>query len=311
MHYATHMWEQGNTRIISFDSTSLSDHDIRLYKKDNFLDNSGTEQWNLISGYNFGPGTRAFDAVGGGIFIGNTSVQQHIGYFVINEQGDFSLISTLNLPRPYATSTPIIREVTHMGDGYIALGTEKWEGPEFVIIRIDPSGSMSTVYSHEIGSIVSKIIVSNNNLILGTGSMQEVLFFDTTQKNNPVLKDSLVFPGYATHDVTSLVWTSSSTFMVGRSVGGFNVVHEPELVHVSIRDDQVWVNELFDTGSSVYGIRDYGSASEVNNMYTLATNKLSIGIRDFFGSNGFSTTTRAQAVNFSECNGRYHYGMHL
>ena len=110
----------------------------------------------------------------------------------------------------------------------------------------------------------------------------------------------------------SLSWLSTSTFAVGRSVGGFNVIHEPELAIVDIEQGELWVRETYDVGASVYSVRSYStSTASVSEPYTLATNKMSFGIRDLLGANRVSSTMRALAISLSTCNGRYHTGNHI
>ncbi len=300
----THMWQQGPLLIVSYDSNQSSDDDIRVYKK--------TSVWKLIASYNFGPGTQAFDVVGQGILVGNTSVNNHLGYFEFDTQGQLVLVNTINLPRSRATSTPIIRSVLHVGSGYVAIGTEKWDGPELTIVHIDSLKNISVVNTFEIGSVVTDIIANNDYVIVGTGAEQEVFLLGGINEGVFHIKDSVSFPGYATHDVMSLSWLGTSTFAVGRSVGGFNVTHEPELVIIDITEGELWVRKTYDIGASVYGIRGYSTSTAfVGESYTLATNKPSFGMRDLFGEHNISSTMRAPAISLSLCNGRYHIGNYI
>ncbi len=302
--YITHVWQQGPILIASYDSTQGSDDDIRMYKK--------SSSWKQIAAYNFGPGTQAFDVVGEGILVGNTSVNNHIGYFEFDTQGQLVLVNTINLPRSRATSTPIIRSILHVGSGYVAIGTEKWDGPELTLVRIDSSKNISIINTFEIGAVVTDIITNNNFIIVGTGAVQEVFLLSGIAEGSFEIKDSISFPGYATHDAMSLSWLSTSTFAVGRSVGGFNVIHEPELAIVDIEQGELWVKETYDVGASVYGVRSYStSTASVSEPYTLATNKISFGVRDLLGANRVSSTMRAPAISLSTCNGRYHTGNHI
>ncbi len=300
----THMWQQGPLLIASYDSTQSSDDDIRVYKK--------TSAWKLIASYNFGPGTQAFDVVGQGILAGNTSINNHLGYFEFDASGQLVLVNTLNLPRARATSTPVVRSVVHIGSGYVAVGTEKWDGPELSVIRVDSLKNISVVNTFEIGSVVTDIIANNDSVVVGTGAGQEVFLLGGINEGVFYIKDSVSFPGYATHDVMSLSWLGTSTFAVGRSVGGFNVIHEPELAIIDITEGELWVRKTYDIGASVYGIRGYStSAAIIDEPYTLATNKPSFGIRDLLGEHNISSTMRAPAISLSICNGRYHIGNYI
>lgn len=318
----THMWQRGDILIASLDSTTLSHDDIRIYQK------STQDDWDIKAQLNFGPGSRAFDVVGPYIIAGNTSVNNHLTLIdVLNTGSGYSLAirNTLNLPRDRATSTPIVREVVHMGGGYVAVGTEKWDGPELSIVRVEQDGTMTVVYLHEVNSVVSKIIASDTYLIVGTGGVYEILLFDITAPSSPVLKDSVSFPGYGTHDVLSLTWIATSTFAVGRSVGGFNVVHEPELIiaHIEKENEQVRVEAIYDTGASLYDIRSHenqnedargsekenGHEYEYESIYTLVSNKNNFGVRDVGSVSGIQSTARASALTYSMCEGLHHIGI--
>jgi hypothetical protein len=194
----------------------------------------------------------------------------------------------------------------------VAVGTEKWDGPELTIVRIDPLKNISVVNTFEIGSVVTDVIANNDFVIVGTGAEREVFLLGGINEGVFHIKDSVSFPGYATHDVMSLSWLGTSTFAVGRSVGGFNVAHEPELVIIDIAEGELWVRKTYDIGASVYGIRGYSTTTAfVGEPYTLATNKPSFGIRDLFGEHNISPTMRAPAISLSLCNGRYHIGNYI
>jgi hypothetical protein len=211
----------------------------------------------IISSINTGPGIRAIEIAGPYIFIANSSTNAQFQIVDIRERSFPTLISSLKLPLPEASTTPTHARSIFYNDGYIYLGTEKWDGREFYIIDVHDVYLPKIVGSFETGTLVNDIYVKGNIAYLATSDILQMRVLDISQKNNIFLMNSFSPSGWQTQEGKIFDYFESNiTF--GRTVGGFNNTQNHEVFVFSTTSDYISTSTLayisHDILGGVYGI---------------------------------------------------------
>lgn len=237
--------------IVSIDPTNFSDADVYIF------DIASTTRPTLISSMNTGPGISAITLYESKIYASaiSTSFQLHI--LDIDSNFHISTVHKYKIPLPNSSTTPTTSSAIEYYNGYIFLGTNKWDGDELNILDIHSSSTPIKVAGLELGGMISNILVGNNNelFLTGAGSKQFSLA-DISDINNPVFKSQISPSGYTRQEGTSLN-IFEGALLGGRTSGGFNIISDHELFSWASSSSGSLISwQSADIPSGIYGIKE-------------------------------------------------------
>lgn len=228
---------------LTADSTSSSQKDFFI------IDTNEPTSPNIISSINTGPGLSALEVAGPYIFAAQASSVNQLQVVDIYNRNSPQLISQLKLPLPTPTTTAPFATSIFYSRGYVYLGTEKWNGPEFAIIDVSNVYDPQVVGTFEANTLVSDIYVRDSAAYLATADSMQMRLLDISQPTDPFLISSFSPTGWQTQTGKSLEYFEGQLGF-GRTVGGFNVPanHEAFVFH----EDDLQASK--DVPGGVYGM---------------------------------------------------------
>ncbi len=208
------------------DSTSSSQKDFFIIDAKDHLNP------HIISSINTGPGLSALEVAGPYVLAAQASSVNQLQIIDIHDRNSPQLISQLKLPLPTPTTTAPFATSIFYSRGYVYLGTEKWSGPEFVVIDVADVYDPQVVGSFETNTLISDIYVRGSTAYLATADSMQMRLLDVSLPSNPVLISSFSPTGWQTQTGKSLEYFEGQLGF-GRTVGGFNVPtnHETFVFH--------------------------------------------------------------------------------
>ncbi len=206
----------------------------------------------VISSLNTGPGLSALALALPYIYVANQSTTAQMQIIDAHSRGVLKVVGELKLPLPQASTTPSIGKSIFYRNGYVYLGTTKWDGPEFYVINVSNPKVPVIVGSFETNTLVNDIYVIDNTAYLATSDEYQMRVLDISDKNNPQLTYTSSPSGWQTQE-GKIVDYFEDVLSLGRTVGGFNVTTNHEAFIFSSSSPQS-VAYSTDIPSGVYGI---------------------------------------------------------
>ncbi len=207
---------------ISTDSSKAADPDVLIF------DIRDSNNPILSAGINTGPGISSIALAGNKIYAAVTSKVAQLQVIGINAPDNLRIDSNYKLPLPEASTTPTLGSAVFYDRGRVYLGTEKWDGYEFVIIDVSDPLHPVQIGGYEIGSKAGSIYVRDGIAFVTASGEQQLLMLDVHDPTNPVLLDSLSPSGWERQGGRSLSFFEDSLGL-GRTSGGFNIKLDHEL----------------------------------------------------------------------------------
>jgi hypothetical protein len=132
----------------------------------------------LVSSLNTGPGLAAIAVAGHYAYVANESSISQLQIIDIADRSHPSMVSSLKLPLPNASSTAPHASAIYYSAGMIFLGTEKWDGPELNIIDVSNPLSPHYLGGFETGTLVNAVYVKNGFAYLAAADAQQLRIVD-------------------------------------------------------------------------------------------------------------------------------------
>ena len=218
----SHLQVRNTTAYISADSNTYSDPDLYT------IDIHDSTHPGIISSLQTGPGLSSFVISGNHIFASATSNAGQLHSLTFNSQGIPTFSYSYKIPLPYATATaPYARSIFIQGNT-VFLGTDKWNGQEFVAIDTSDSLHATFLGGLETGSEVKDIYVRDGTAYLATAGQQQFISVDVSDPVHMSLVGSLSPSGSSRQEGNALS-LFEEILNVGRTSGGFNIIQDPEL----------------------------------------------------------------------------------
>ena len=206
----------------------------------------------IVSSLNTGPGLSAITVAGQYAFVANTSSLSQMQAINMSNRSSPSIVAELKLPLPEASTTPTQGKSVFYRNGFIYLGTAKWDGPEFYIIDVSNPVNPIIVGNFETSTLVNDIYVVGNTAYLATSDEYQLRVLDVSNKNYPQLTYTSSPTGWQTQEGKVLDYFEK-TLLFGRTVGGFNVTANHEAFIFSSTSPQN-VAHSKDIPGGIYGI---------------------------------------------------------
>ncbi len=228
---------------MSTDSTSSSVPDVYI------LDASIPSDISILSSINTGPGVSALEVVGPYIFTAQSSTVSQFQIIDIHDRMSPKLLSQLKLPLPTPTTTaPFATAITY-SNGYVYLGTMKWEGSELSIIDVRNIANPKIVGSLETNTLINDIAIIGNTAYVAGSDEKQIRVVDITNKAKPQLIVYLSPSGWQTQE-GKVIDYYEDRIGFGRTVGGFNVSANHEAFIMSTTS----IIQSKDVPGGVYGL---------------------------------------------------------
>lgn len=201
---------------LSADSSSFSSYDLFI------IDAKDFESPFIMSSLSTGPGISAIEVAGPYIFAANASTVNQLQIIDIHNRNIPILLAELKLPLPTPTTTAPYATSIFYSRGFVYLGTEKWNGPEFSIIDVSDPLAPKIIGSFETNTLINDIYVREGRAYLASSDRMQMRVLNIKDKSNPTLADSFSPSGWQTQEGKILEYFEGNMGL-GRTVGGFNV----------------------------------------------------------------------------------------
>ena len=215
------------------------------------IDASDSSNPKIISSINTGPGLSAVAVAGPYAYVANTSTNSQFQIIDIHDRKNPHLLSQLKLSLPQASTTPTIGQSIFYKNGFVYLGTSKWDGPELNIINVSDPSHPSVVGSFETNTLINDIYVVGNTAYLATSDIAQMRVLDISNKSNPVSISVFSPSGWQTQEGKVLDYFEKK-LSLGRTVGGFNNISNHEVFLFSTSSYSDYISHDFPGG--IYGI---------------------------------------------------------
>ena len=213
---------RGRHAYVAADSSERSAADMVV------LDIDDPSAPRILAALDTGPGIRGLAVAGRMIFAAAASSVAQLQAVSYDGSSALTLISTLRLPLPTASSSSPIGSAVAYSRGYAYLGTERWDGPELSIIDASDPSDMRVVGSVEIGGKVSAISVDDGIAYLASSGAVQFAAVDVRDPRRPALIASFGPNGWTRQDGRSATAFESAA-VFGRTTGGFDIRADHEL----------------------------------------------------------------------------------
>lgn len=182
---------------------------------------------NIISSLNTGPGLSAITVAGPYAYVANSSSVSQLQIIDIHDRQNPFVLSQLKIPLPTATTTAPKASSIFYKNGYVYLGTYKWDGPEFYIINVLNPSHPIIIGSYKTNTLVNSIYVDNDKAYLATSNISQMIILDLYDKTNPISIYSFSPSGWQTQE-GKILDLFEGILTLGRTVGGFNNISNHE-----------------------------------------------------------------------------------
>jgi hypothetical protein len=269
---------------ISTDSSSSTDPDLFIFDMNDAADPK------FVSSLNTGPGLAALTVAGPYIFASNKGSIDQLQIIDIHDRSHPMIISQAKVPMDIASSTAPNGSAIFYDKGFVYLGTEKGDSPEFTVWNVADPAHPILAGRYEIGNKVEKIFVDGTRAyVAGTGANQ-LMIFDVSDPTDSVLLETLAPSGWQTQSGRTLDLFEGE-LILGRDTGGYNNTANPEFILYDASDmvSNVAITERssFDEPGGIYGVI---SRSPVFLVLTHRTSG------QFRSDDGLGTTSAAYSI---------------
>jgi uncharacterized secreted protein with C-terminal beta-propeller domain len=242
-----------STDIDARDSTAyLTANGSNQAQPDFYMVDTTQTRPTIISSLNTGPGLSALALATPYIYVANQSTISQMQVIDIHARGVPKVVGEVKLPLPEASTTPSIGKSIFYRNGYVYLGTAKWDGAELYIINVSNPKVPTIVGSFETNTLINDIYVIGDRAYLATSDEYQMRVLDISNKNNPQLLYTFSPSGWQTQEGKTLNYFED-VLSLGRTVGGFNVVTNHEAFIFSSSSPQN-IAYSADIPGGVYGI---------------------------------------------------------
>ena len=221
-NYSTDIEVRNGIVYLSADSSVSSKNDFFIF------DSNDVNSIKLISSINTGPGVSGLEIAGPYAFLAQSSTVNQLQIIDIHDRYNPKIISQLRLPLPTSSTTPPFAKSIYYSNGYIYLGTEKWNGPELSIISVQDPYNPIVIGVYETNTLINDILVIDNKAYLATSDEKQMRVLDISNPSIPVLIDSFSPSGWQTQEGKVIDYFEEN-ILLGRTVCGFNVQNNHEL----------------------------------------------------------------------------------
>lgn len=207
---------------------------------------------------NTGPGIRRFavDEKNSQIYAASTGSQYQLQLI---SWADGWLIFNKNIQ--IATTTGMTGQAVAIDAdrNLLAVGMSKNTGPELYILDIASRTAPIVRDTFEANTQINDLIFRDGWLYVATPGQPQVHRMNISAAGTVSAYQSVTFSGDQVQDASRLVFTGDSLWVL-RTVGGFNVVANPELVHLKINDPADFsIVSQQDVGASLNGFAYFDS----------------------------------------------------
>lgn len=231
---------------LSTDSSSISDKDLYI------VDARNPSNLQVMSSLDTGPGISKIEVAGLYIYMANTGSTNQLQVVDISNRYSPTVISKLKLPLPNASSTAPKATAIFYSKGIIYLGTEKWEGNEFVVINVQNPSSPEYIGGFEIGTLINDIYVRDGLAYLATSDEGQMRILNVSNPQAIFLTEYFSPSGWQTQE-SKIVSYFEENFSLGRTTGGFNIPSNPE-IFVFSTSSPLTIDFFRDIPGGSYGI---------------------------------------------------------
>jgi hypothetical protein len=177
----------------------------------------------IVSLLNTGPGLSAIEVAGPYAFVAKSSTISQLQIIDIHDRSKPQTVSELKLPLPTSSTTAPFATSIFYSEGFIYLGTAKWNGPEFSIIDVSNIYAPLVIGQFETNTLINDIYVVDERVFLASSDEKQLRVLDISDKSHPTLIDSFSPTGWQTQEGRIIEYFEGMVGL-GRTVGGFNVV---------------------------------------------------------------------------------------
>lgn len=212
---------------------------------------------NILSSINTGPGLSSVVTAGPYAYVANLSSLSQMQVIDISNRENPRVISEIKLPLPLASTTPTIGKTIFYRNGFVYLGTAKWDGPELNIIDVFNPYNPSIVGSFETNTLINDIYVVGDRAYLASSDENQLRVLDISNKATPQLIE-IFSPSGSQVQEGKVIDYFENQLSLGRTVGGFNITNNHEIFTFSSTSPLAQLNSK-DIPGGVYGILNRGS----------------------------------------------------
>lgn len=231
---------------LSADSSITSLPDLYI------IDNKDDSKPYIVSSMNTGPGIASLTVAGPYLYLANTSINSHLQILDIHDRNSPHIISQLKLPLPNASTTPTRSASISYNNGYVFLGTNKWDGPELSIIDVKDPSNPIIVGTFDTDTLINDIFVYDDKAYLATSDIYQMRVLDITDKSAPKLHSIFTSSGWQVQQ-GKVISLFENLIILGRTVGGINRTNNHELFLFST-STSLNMTISRDIPSGVYGL---------------------------------------------------------
>jgi hypothetical protein len=244
---------RNHTAYVSVNSSRVSDPDIVT------VDISSSTNPRLVSALHTGPGLTSISLVGNKIWTTADSTAAQVHVIAIDDAHVLRLERTYALDRPSTSTPPTVGSVIFVGHTMAFVGTEKWQGSEFVILDITDPALIVSRGALEIGGKVTDIYVRQGIAYVTTATQHQVISIDVRDPDHPSIIETFDPVGWGRQE-GKIISYFEDRLEVGRTSGGFDI----EMQH-----------ELFSWATATSGLRTHvSSRNMVGGVYGIVMDRL-------------------------------------
>ncbi len=211
---------------ITTDSTLSSAPDLFI------LDMHNPIQPQLLSSLNTGPGLSSIEVAGPYLYAANLGTTNQLQIIDISNRAAPILLSRLKLPLPHASSTAPLATTLFYSNGYIYLGTEKWEGDEFAVIDVRNPANPIYLGGFNTDTQINTLYVRDGKAYVADSDEEQLRVLDVSSPTTISQVSHFSPSGWETQQGRALSFFEG-ILSFGRNTGGFNVVGNHELFYFS------------------------------------------------------------------------------
>ncbi len=230
---------------ISTDSATQSQPDFHI------IDVHDKSNPAIISSLNTGPGVADIVVAGPYVYLANTSSVSQLQIIDIHDRSHPTVIYQLKLPLPEATTTPSKSNTIFYRNGYVYIGTNKWDGSEFQIIDVRNPRLPIVLGGVETDTLINDIFVFNDIAYIATSDINQMRVIDVSDKMNPIALDTFTSTGWETQQ-GKVIEYFENILGLGRTVGGINRVNNHE-TFIFASSSRIQMDFSKDIPGGVYG----------------------------------------------------------
>ena len=183
---------------ISTNSKNATDPDLFI------IDVRDLESPKIVSSLDTGPGLNALAVAGPYVFGANESSTDQLQVIDIHDRSHPMLVAQAKVPLDISSSSAPYGSAVFYDKGFIYLGTEKGDSPEFTIWNVADPIHPTLAGRYEIGNKVEKIAVQGTRAYVGGTGSNQLIFFDISNPTNPSLVDIAALPCFQTQSAEAL-----------------------------------------------------------------------------------------------------------